>query len=547
MKKILLSIIFVMLAVSTASFAQSTATTASTSTPSPSTPSTPSTPTPSTPTSTPSTPTATPPTTPTAPAAITTVTVRKIPEGKSTAVPAFEKNGMTYVSVPAFAEIAGFKHAQSVFSNKSVYTNDRGSITFIQDNLFYRIDTTTNIMPYPPVRKESALYLPAPYLVKIFGAKHSGLLGWNAQTSAITVNSLKYNVLSISSAVKQNGTLISIELADSLSYESTYYHPNLAINFGGGKIDPKAVKRSLRAGVVDSAFTLQYDGSAQVSFILNQAVEPPYVEYSAKTRTLMISLKPRIEQKKQKPAAASQVPLDASLIRTVVVDPGHGGKDPGAIGPTGVKEKDVVLGIGLELRTMLEKAGFKVFMTRDKDVFIPLGERTRFANEKKADLFVSVHADAIAGDAKKRSAARGYKVYFLSQAKNEEDKMVAMRENAVIELEDKARRVNYSALQDVLVSITGAEYLRESQDLCIFIEQSLGENVKQIPRLQLGVGQANFWVLNGAYMPSVLIEVGFISNTEEEKLLADKRTHFQQAAAISEAIVKFKQQFEGGQ
>jgi N-acetylmuramoyl-L-alanine amidase len=475
------------------------------------------------------------------------VTVRKIPDGKSSSVPAFEKNGLTYVSIPAFAEQLGFKHSQSVFSNKSVFSNERGSITFVQDNLFYKIDTVINLIPYPPIRKESTLYLPAPYLVKVFDAKHSGALGWSAQTSTITVNSLKYSVLSVSSGVKQNGTLISIVLADSLPYEFTYYHPNLAVNFGGGKLDPKAVKRGLRAGVVDSAFTLQYDGSAQVSFILNQAVEPPYIEYSAKTRTLMISLKPKIEQKKQKAPAATQVPLDASLIRTVVVDPGHGGKDPGAIGPTGVKEKDVVLGIGLELRTMLEKAGFKVFMTRDKDIFIPLGDRTKFANEKKADLFVSIHADAVGGDAKKRSAARGYKVYFLSQAKNEEDKMVAMRENAVIELEDKDKRSNYNALQDVLISIAGAEYLRESQDLCIFIEQSLGANVKQIPRLQLGVGQANFWVLNGAYMPSVLIEVGFISNTEEEKLLSDKRTQFQQAAAFSEAIVKFKQQFEGGQ
>jgi N-acetylmuramoyl-L-alanine amidase len=478
--------------------------------------------------------------------ALAAVTVRKIPDGKVAAIPAFEKDSMIYVSMPAFAEQAGFKYAQSVFSSKAVFSNERGSVTFIHDNPFYRVDTVTNIIPYPPVRRESALYLPAPYLVKILGAKHPGMLGWNAQASVITVNSLKYNVLSISGEAKQNGTLVSIVLADSLPYECTYYHPNLAINFGGGRLDPKAVKRSLRGGAVDSAFTLQYGESAQVSFILNQAIEPPYIEYGAKSRTLRVSLKPKIEQKKP-PAASSQVPIDASLIRTVVLDPGHGGKDPGALGPTGVMEKTVVLGIGLELRKMLEKAGFKVFMTRDKDVFIPLGDRTKFANEKKADLFVSIHADAVGGDAKRREAARGYKVYFLSQAKNEEDKMVAMRENAVIDLEDKDKRANYDALQDVLISIAGAEYLRESQDLCILMEQSLDANVKKIQRLQLGVGQANFWVLNGAYMPSVLIETAFISNSEEEKLLSDKRIQFQIATALSEAIVKFKQQFEGGQ
>jgi len=490
-----------------------------------------------------------PPTAPTPPPpAVTTVTVRKIPDGKSSAIPAFEKNGLTYASMPAFAELTGFKHSQSLFSNKSVFSNDRGAITFIQDNLFYRVDTVTNLIPYPPIRKESALYLPVPYLIKIFGTKHGGALSWNARTSTIVVNALKYNVLSVSVEAKQNGTLVSMVLADSLPYECTYYHPNVVINFGGGKLDPKAVKRSMRVGVVDSAFTLQYDESAQVSLIMKQAVEAPYVEYSAKTRTLMVSLKPKIEQKKPKASAsATQVPLDASLIRNVVVDPGHGGKDPGAIGPTGVMEKTVVLGVGLELRTMLEKAGFKVFMTRDKDVFIPLGDRTKFANDKKADIFVSIHANAIGGDNKKRASARGYKVYFLSQAKNEEDKMVAMRENAVIELEDKNKHSNYDALQDVLISIAGAEYLRESQDLGIFLEQSLGANMKQIPRLQLGVGQANFWVLNGAYMPSVLIETGFISNPDEEKLLSDKRIQFQMAAAIAEAIVQFKQQFDGGQ
>jgi N-acetylmuramoyl-L-alanine amidase len=208
-------------------------------------------------------------------------------------------------------------------------------------------------------------------------------------------------------------------------------------------------------------------------------------------------------------------------------------------------EKTVVLGIGLELKKMLEKAGLKVYMTRDKDVFIPLRDRTKFANDKRADLFVSIHADAIDGDKKRRDAVRGYTVYFLSEAKNEEDKMVAMRENAVIELEGKDARRNYDGLQDVLNSLAGVEYLRESQELSIIIEQSLGGNIKNIPRLQLGVGQANFWVLNGALMPSVLVEVGFISNTEEEKLLSDKRTKFQQAAALSEAIVNFKKMFDG--
>jgi len=476
--------------------------------------------------------------------AIADVTVRKVPEGKSVSAQSFEQDGVEYVSLTDFALQAGFKQSKGIFSRKYTFSNERGAISFVHNNNFYTVDTVSAILPFPPIRRGEDLYLPVQYIVKVFGGKYSGTLRWDAQASALTVSTLAYSVLSVKSEVKQNGTLVSIALADSLPYEYTYFHPNLVVNFSGAKLDPKAVRRARGAGVVDSAFTVQHDGSAQVSFLLNQPIETPYIDYSGGKRTLVLSLKPKIEQKKVVTPAVQ--PDAGGGIRTVVIDPGHGGKDPGAIGPTGVKEKDVVLGIGLELRKMLEKSGLKVFMTRDRDVFIPLIDRTKFANEKRADIFVSIHADAIDGDKKRRDAIKGYKIYFLSQAKNEEDKMVAMRENAVIQFEDNSTKQKYDALQDMLISIAGAEYLRESQELGIIMEQTFGTAQKKIPRLQLGVGQANFWVLNGAYMPSVLVEVGFISNTEEEKLLADRRIQYQQAAALSEAIVKFKEQFETG-
>jgi N-acetylmuramoyl-L-alanine amidase len=471
------------------------------------------------------------------------VTVRTVPGDKAVPILSFEQGGMIWISIPDLARQAGFRESRAASSPKVTFTNDQGKISFIRDNHFYIADTAVTVMPRPPVLRGSALYLPAPDLVRIFDAKYPGTISWNAGASAVTVNTLKHNVLSITAEAKQNGTVATVVLADSLPYEVTYFHPNLAINFGGGKLDPRAVRRRLRAGVIDSAFTVQYDGSAQISFIVNHPIETPHVDYNRATRTLMISMRPRIEQTARR---ASQVPLDISGIRTVVIDPGHGGRDPGAVGPTGVMEKNVVLGIGLELKKMLEKAGLKVYMTRERDVFVPLRERTRFANDKRADIFVSLHTDAIDGDKRRRDAIKGYKVYFLSHAKNEEDKMVAMRENAVIEFEGTDAMQNYDALNDVLNSLAGAEFLRESQELSIIIEQSLGANVKRIPRLHLGVGQANFWVLNGALMPSVLVEVGFISNSEEEKLLADKRIQFQQAAAISEAILKFKKQIEAG-
>jgi N-acetylmuramoyl-L-alanine amidase len=234
------------------------------------------------------------------------------------------------------------------------------------------------------------------------------------------------------------------------------------------------------------------------------------------------------------------------VVRTIVIDPGHGGMDPGAIGQNGIEEKKVVLDIALALRDLFKKkTKLTVYLTRDADRFIPLVDRTKFANEKKADIFVSIHANSIEGNKKKKDGTRGYKVYFLSEAKNEEDKLAAMRENAVIELEDKTHK--YDNLQDILIQMAGNEYLRESQDFSIMLTETFSSCLKTIPRLHLGIGQANFWVLNGTYMPSVLVEVGFISNPQEEKDLSDPPVQKSIASGIFEAVMNFKKKYEESQ
>ena len=166
---------------------------------------------------------------------------------------------------------------------------------------------------------------------------------------------------------------------------------------------------------------------------------------------------------KEKTAAPETAPVPGvnepkQEIKTIVIDPGHGGRDPGAIGPSGVKEKDVVLAISLALRDELKKKkDLKIFMTRSTDKFIPLKKRTEFANEKKADIFISVHANSISGSKKRKSYIKGYKIYFLSQAKNEDDKLAAMIENSVIELEEDTDKSDY--LQQILTDMANNEFL----------------------------------------------------------------------------------------
>jgi N-acetylmuramoyl-L-alanine amidase len=271
----------------------------------------------------------------------------------------------------------------------------------------------------------------------------------------------------------------------------------------------------------------------------------PVAADSAPVRSPPPEASPKVQKVSRAHAVdtAKRVKAPVEGIKTVVIDPGHGGMDPGAIGPGGIQEKDIVLDIALLLRDEIKKdSKLTVYMTREKDIFIPLQDRTKFANSKKADLFVSIHANSIEGNAKKKENTKGFKIYFLSQAKNEDDKLVAMRENAVIKLEDKTSR--YDNLQDILIDMAGNEYLKESQDFSIMISETFHSYLRQIPRLQLGVGQANFWVLNGAYMPSVLIEVGFISNLKEEESLKDPLVKKSIATGIHDAIKSFRKKYE---
>ena len=222
-------------------------------------------------------------------------------------------------------------------------------------------------------------------------------------------------------------------------------------------------------------------------------------------------------------------------IKRVVIDPGHGGDDPGAIGLRGVFEKDVVLAIAKKLGEILkEKYNIDVIFTRDKDIFIPLEDRTAIANSKKADLFISIHANA-----SRRRNARGIETYFLNWTTDEESNRVAARENAVSY--KKMKEFQKGDLQMILQDKARDYKNDESRDLAGGIQASLINNLKQDYKeiFNLGVKWALFYVLVGAEMPSVLIETSFISNREEEKRLSDNKYKEKIAEAIAGGISNY--------
>ena len=220
--------------------------------------------------------------------------------------------------------------------------------------------------------------------------------------------------------------------------------------------------------------------------------------------------------------------------RRIVIDPGHGGHDPGAMGPSGLHEKDVVLDIAMKLKETLSADPLnEVFLTRETDRFIPLEERTAIANNKDADLFVSIHANA-----NPVRRVKGIETYLLNWTSDEEAMRVAARENKI-----SLKKMKEMHRQMDIVGMIKNDLLRqnkrdESIKLAHFIQRSMisALNNDYKTRLDLGVKQALFYVLFGAKMPSVLVEVSFISNPQEEKLLAKESYRMQIAKAIAQGL-----------
>jgi len=221
----------------------------------------------------------------------------------------------------------------------------------------------------------------------------------------------------------------------------------------------------------------------------------------------------------------------------IVVDAGHGGKDPGAIGAGKTREKTITLDIALRVSRILESKGFKVVLTRDKDVFVPLHQRGKIANQAKGKLFVSIHCNA-----SRDRKAGGFETYFLSPARSDKALNVALLENAAVDYEED--RSYYQDLNDesyILLAMTQSHNIRLSEMMCGLAQERLAEKTKLKNR---GVDQAGFYVLYGANMPAVLVEVAFISNRTEEKLLKTKKFRASLAEAVAESVVKFCREAE---
>ena len=238
------------------------------------------------------------------------------------------------------------------------------------------------------------------------------------------------------------------------------------------------------------------------------------------------------------PARTSAKPAarPAKAAPRVVIDAGHGGHDPGGVMVRSIREKDIALQVALKVGDALRAKGVTVIFTRTGDTLIARDDRGPIANRARGDLFISIHVNAANPNWRNPASARGFETYFLAEAKTEDAQRVEQMENESVRFESGAKVEPNDPLGFILSDMLQNEHLRESADLAEVIQQHLAT---VHPGPNRGVKQAGFRVLVGAFMPAVLVELGFGTNEEEAAFMASSRGQRALAKAIADATGEY--------
>ena len=403
-----------------------------------------------------------------------------------------------------------------------------GNTSFIMiDDQPYQMSQITRVEPHD-------LYVPAEDFLNILKSTVLPGINFDRKKEFLDIDVIRFNITGISIDVKSNGTIIRLNtrkpfsernISSFINRHGWYY-----LTVAGAMVDTTSINNGLARGVIRRIESDQIGETAQVAFKLGskvishewyQSLDPNEIVITL--RTPLGKIEERIENVKEK-----------QRLDTVVLDAGHGGKDPGSRGKYGTKEKDVVLDITKRIGRLLEKnTRIKVIYTRDEDVFVPLIKRTKMANDADGKVFVSIHANS-----NNNRKVQGFETYLYSLAKSDDAIEVASRENSVIQFEEKAGQYkDLSGEKLILATMAQSMFLKESEDLAAIIQMELD---KKLTTPNRGVKQAGFYVLYGASMPNVLVEIGFISNPAEEKKMKQGEYRQMIAEAIYEGIKHFK-------
>lgn len=412
-------------------------------------------------------------------------------------------------------------------------------LVFQPNNVFCSVDAHLYNLVHEPVFRDGDLYLPVNQTVYLLSDVLERVLIYDARRGTISAIGKEFNVVGATLQEKVNGDLLEIMLTRKLDYEVFVSEGNwINITIPDGLVDAGRFDLDRRSDKVIAVRAFQFAGSAQISIQMRINVGSFHTNYAPDPHRIQISLESTNFVVQSTDSAQAPRHDNINPIDVIVIDPGHGGEHDGAIGRNGLREKEVTLDIALRTEELLAaNQRFKVVMTRRDDVTVGLEERAKIANDAHGDLYVSIHANS--SDIK---GAGGSETYFLAAAKSDEARITEMLENSDFEVEiPQSPRKGKDELDFILMDVFQTEYLSQSQQLAESIQEFLRTSLSIKSR---GVNQAGFRVLNKVKMPSVLVEVAFISNKIEERLLGQESFRQTAAESIYEGVMKFIDRYE---
>jgi N-acetylmuramoyl-L-alanine amidase len=438
-----------------------------------------------------------------------------------------------FIPLREITKIFEIKLEWDPITKKVQLSADKNVIEFVVGNPVVLVNSDLRRMTTAPRFREGAIVVPLEFITEIVGDVVNVRVDWDPLNRILKMLGGDLSILGLRHYSDPKYTRIVIDTIKPLKYEASQtLSKDIEINITGGRLNPEECSLEINDKLVKSVRAIQGEESAKIVIALKEAVN--YDTFTLRNPDrIVIGLKP---------LAPGPIPLLESLkVRTIVLDPGHGGKDPGAIGPNGLKEKDVTLDIAKRLKKLLvERLGVRVVLTREDDYFVPLAERTGLANNNKADLFISIHTNA--SPESKRGKGGGFEVYFHSLALDEESRQVAARENLARLYEEGGSLQDPSGdLYFILWDLAQNEFMKESSELAEIIQSELDRKLSIINR---GVKQAPFYVLAGSTMPAVLVEVAFISNWREERMLRKAQFKEDITEALCNSVTIYKKRFE---
>lgn len=451
----------------------------------------------------------------------------------------------------ALGDLAAYLNLRTFYSEKArkmiLYVGDT-EVKVTAMNPFVQIDDRMAQLPYEAHYADEDLLVPLHAFAELIRPLYRGtwperLKKSTARDSTSATSSLARapNIVKIAVEGKTNGTLIRIQTTQPFArrHVSTRFSRGwMYVDIVGGKIASNAPTSIQGASIVKEVRPVQTGMVTQLSFRLEKEIDANQLNISNQGNTILVSLP---TQEVVPEAVLRNLEMDRQKWRidTIVLDPGHGGRDPGAIGPGGTKEKEITLQVALRLKKLIEKElGLRVVMTRENDTFIKLDERTAMANSAQGKVFISLHCNA-----NKSRRVDGTTTYFLGPAKTDEALEVALLENSVVKYENENGGTAHSDEEFILTAMAQNAFHHESEGFAQIIQEEMQSLVGLPDR---GVEQAGFRVLVGASMPNVLVEMAFISNRKEEQLLGSGETQQKIARAIMHSIKRFKEKYEQG-